>query len=46
VNEAKGKKEEKELCLLPRVEKIIDEDWREDVELCGFWFIQSPSMIS
>jgi len=31
--------------LLPREEEIIDEDWREDVELCGFWFIQSPSMM-
>jgi len=22
--------------LLPRVEEIIDEDWREDVKTCGF----------
>jgi len=43
-NEGK-KKRERELCLLPRVEEIIDEDWREDVKTYGFWCIQSPSMI-
>ena len=37
MNEAKKKKKvRKDLCLLPKVEKIIDEDWREDVKTCGF----------
>ena len=35
--EAKEKvKKRTRLCMLPRVEEIIDEDWREDVKKCGF----------
>ncbi len=31
--EARGKSEKGNYVMLPRVEKIIDEDWREDVKL-------------
>jgi len=40
-----SEKSEKGTMFVTKSGKIIDEDWREDVELCGFWFIQSPSMI-